>query len=182
MRTLRVFCAPFLAAALATSALGQNKTFSIGADGGAYFPSNSVIRNAFGASIFNIGPSFGPSIHVANGKFGVTGSAIHASKNGNTFLVLQGMVDYEKLLGKPIANMAYPYVKVAAGLAYADYSFDNNGSHFGAKRFIPTSQVELGIVINNRFKLAASYNLFSSVDGFNFDGLELKLTYSIIQF
>jgi len=162
---------------------GQTKHFSIGPDAGIYFPSDGKIRSIFGSSIFSAGLHFGGAdTGVSNGRFGVNVGLVDAQKNGGDFYAFQLLAQYEQFFTRSSQGSVLPYFEVGAGLAYADYQFNYNSTHYSSKTALPTARIGVGLLIDKNFRISADYDFFGSTNGFSFDGLELKATYTVLRF
>ena len=154
---------------------------ALGVGGDVYFPSDSTIRKVFGSSIFSIGANVGGYDTLNSGRVGLGVGFVSANTSGSDFYLAQGLVTYEHLLGTPSPDVM-PYAKVGVGVAYADYIVKTGASRFAAKRGLPAAAFEVGVVLAKRVRLKAVYDWFGACDGFNFSGLKLEATYTLLRY
>jgi hypothetical protein len=172
-----------VAALTACAAIGsaQNPNSSgtyVGLEAGAYFPTDTTIRNVFGSTLPRVGINFINNAQPDKMKPSVNFAVIGASKNGNRFLAIPITLGIGKQYGAVGAG-ARPYWRAGAGAAYFDYSIDatNSGTPVAARKFGFTAVGEVGILLSDRIRLSASYNYFSKQDDFNFSGWDLKVSF-----
>jgi hypothetical protein len=164
---------------LATVAAAQDIKFGLGLSAGAFLPSDSALRDAFGDSWFSFGIS--PSvIKERNGlqtdwDFRITGR----SRDGNRILMMRPTFGVSLALG---FGEAVPYVAARAGLSYLDYAFNVNGARVDGRRVGPTTNFEIGILFSKRLGLSLRYDWIASFDGVGFSGLTLSATYQVFRF
>lgn len=165
----------------AALACAQNPDTSgtyLGLEAGAYFPSDTVIRNVFGSTLPRFGISFINNSQPNKLKPSFNFAVIGASKDGNRFLAIPVTVGYGQQYGSA-GSGARPYWRAGAGLAYFDYSIDptNSGTAIAATKIGFTAVGEVGILLSEKVRLSASYNYFSKQDDFNFSGFDLKVSF-----
>lgn len=167
-----------MCAALASAQNPDKSGTYLGIEGGAYFPSDTVIRNVFGSTIPRIGINFINNAAPEKMKPSFNFSVIGANKNGNRFLAIPVTVGYGKQYGTAGGSVR-PYWRIGAGVAYFDYSIDptGGGTPTAARRFGFTAVGEGGVMLSDRVRLSASYNYFSKQDDFNFSGFDLKISF-----
>jgi hypothetical protein len=159
---------------------------SIGVGFGAYFPQSAEIRAIFGDTVQRTGLTFrrhprrGEGWRVTNDVGLITGSG-----SGSRFAVIPFTYGMERHFGDQREEFR-PYVRIAAGIAYHDYSILRGGGEsairFTGQRFGTTANVELGTHITERLRLSARYNVFSKVSGFDFSGLEISANLAVAGF
>lgn len=179
-------------AVLGTSAFAQNEEnkepkkakFNIGVKGGVYLPSQSVMKDVFGSSIFVFGLSFDDFSRQAD-KWRLTldFDFISGREDGDKFFAAPVMASVGRVFGSPGDDFR-PFVRVGAGVAYFDYSITNPDSNerFSTKRLGFGGDVEVGFFLNDKFRLSAKYLLFSKADDFDFSGLQITATYNVFKF
>ncbi len=165
----------------------DKRKYEIGIDAGVYLPTQRQIQDVFGNAVYKFGLDFGTREAVRNGRFVPSMGLISAHRNGNSFYLGQALLSYEIRLAQPQdlgkRTIVEPFGRASIGAAYADYSITNTaGVHFGAKRILPTGQLEAGVYIGPRVKVTAAYDFFESVDGFNFNGFSLSVAYTLFRF
>jgi hypothetical protein len=158
------------------------KGIGLGGTIGTFTPTGGRLRDAFGADRFTIGfRPVAPKEFAARWlpDFGV--DAISAERRDNRLFILPVTFGVVRRFGSP-GGLIRPYVRVGAGFAYMDYAFDSGNRRIAAKRFGPTGNVEVGVRITDRVRLAAAYHVFPRYDETTFDGIELSLTYTVFKF
>ncbi len=169
-----------VAAASVTCAFAQNPGGSgtyLGVEVGAYFPTDSVIKNVFGSTLPRFGLNFINNNQPNKFKPQFNFAVIGASRDGNRFLAVPVTVGVGQQFGVP-GSSTRPYYRVGAGAAYLDYSIDPSGSNrITNNRVSFTANAEVGILLSERIRLSAAYNYFSKADDFDFSGYELKLSF-----
>jgi hypothetical protein len=168
-------------AATAALASAQNPDRSgtyLGVEAGAYFPTDTVIRNVFGSTLPRFGVNFINNSVPNKLKPSINFSVIGASKDGNRFLVIPVTAGLGQQMGAPGAS-ARPYWRAGAGLAYFDYSIDptGGGTSIASRKFGFSAVGEVGILLSERVRISASYNYFSKQDDFNFSGWDIKVSF-----
>lgn len=169
-----------LALAVFGAAFAQNPGGSgtyLGLEAGAYFPTDSVIKDVFGATLPRIGINFINNNQPNKLKPQFNFAVIGASRNGNRFLAIPVTAGVGQQFGNT-GSSTRPYYRVGAGVAYLDYSIDATGSNrIQNSRVAFCANAEAGILLSERIRLSAAYNYFSKSDDFNFSGYELKLSF-----
>ncbi len=165
-------------AALAAAQNPESNGTYFGFEAGAYFPSDTVIRNVFGSTLPRVGLNFINNSSPDQLKPSFNFAVIGANKNGNRFLLVPVTAGIGRQYGVP-GTGTRPYWRVGAGAAYFDYSIDptNSGTPTAAHKVGFTAVGEVGILLNDRIRLSASYNYFSKQDDFNFSGVDVKLSF-----
>jgi hypothetical protein len=165
-------------AALASAQNPDKSGTYLGLEAGAYFPTDTVIRNVFGSTLPRIGLNFINNSAPEKMKPSFNFAVISANKDGNRFLAIPFTVGLGKQYGSLGTGMR-PYWRVGAGVAYFDYSIDPSGGGIptAARRFGFTAVGEVGMLVSDRVRLSASYNYFSKQDDFNFSGFDLKISF-----
>jgi hypothetical protein len=175
-------------AAMATSGMAQqqqgdtNQNF-LGIEGGFFMPTDSVMRGLFGTSVPALGFSVGNQGNQAD-KWRLTANFnfVSANKDGNRFFILPVTAAIGRIFGDTKQSMR-PYVRVGVGMAYMDYSLNiGPGNTPAAKRFAPVGNAEVGVIIGERFRIAAAYYWLQKVNNLDFSGLQLTLSYSVLRF
>ncbi len=151
---------------------------------GWYFPTNGLIRDRFGNKVFDVGFS-APFQGVQNQggqqsstSFGI----ISAEKSGDRMMIIPATFGIMKMTGGR-GEGTKPYVAARAGVAYFDYRVTDpdTASRRSGRKFNFTANVEGGLILNQNLRLAAKYNWFPKVDGFDFSGIEVKLSYQFFR-
>lgn len=168
-------------AALAVSAAQAQQTsgLSSGVTAGYYFPSYTLVKNAFGSSVFNYGIGGASTNRPSSGSITPDLLITTANANGNKLFIATYTEGYEYHLGKANANLA-PYARGFGGLSYFDFGIDlDNGGRESIKRVGYTYGAEAGLVFMKRFRLSARYNIYSKEDAFSFNGYTVGLTWAL---
>jgi hypothetical protein len=165
----------------------QRKKFRVGIDAGIYLPTQSRLTDIFGKAVYKLGLDLGTREKILNGRFTPSISLISAHKDGNDFYLGQLLGTYQVRLAPPSewakGLTVEPYGSFGLGLAYADYSItDRTNVHYGAKHILPTGQGQVGLLVGHRLRISASYDFFSSIDSFNFNGFALSVAYTVFRF
>jgi hypothetical protein len=157
----------------------QSGTF-LGLEAGAYFPTDTVIRDVFGSTLPRFGINFINNSQPNKMKPSFNFAVIGASKDGNRFLAIPLTAGVGQQYGDENGN-ARPYWRAGAGLAYFDYSIDasGGGTPVEGRKFGLTAVGEVGVLLGKRIRLSASYNYFSKQDDFNFSGWDLKVSFLV---
>jgi len=165
-------------AAVASAQNPDNSGTYLGLEAGAYFPSNTVIRNVFGSTLPRVGLDFINNSAPDKLKPSFNFAIIGASKDGNRFLAIPVTIGLGQQYGAPGTSVR-PYWRVGAGLAYFDYSIDptNSGNPIAANKVGFTGVGEVGILLSDRVRVSASYNYFTKQDDFDFSGFDLKVSF-----
>src|SRR4051812_39053139 len=103
-------------AALASAQNPDKAGTYLGLEAGAYFPTDTVIRNVFGSTLPRIGINFINNSQPDKMKPSFNFAVIGANKNGNRFLAIPFTVGIGKQYGALGAG-ARPYWRVGAGAA-----------------------------------------------------------------
>jgi hypothetical protein len=166
------------AAALACAQNPNSNGTYVGVEAGAYFPTNGVIKDVFGATLPRIGINFINNDQPDKMKPSFNFSVIGANKNGNRFLAIPLTVGLGRQYGQPGASTR-PYWRAGAGVAYLDYSIDptGGGTAISARKVGFTGVGEVGVLLSDRIRLSASYNYFAKSDDFDFSGWDIKLSF-----
>lgn len=151
----------------------------VGIEAGAYFPTDAVIKSAFGSTLPRIGINFINNRRPEKFKPQINFGIIGANRNGNRFLAVPVTLGIGQQMGNP-SSSTQPYWRVGAGAAYLDYSIDPSGTGVGRitnQRVAFTGIAEVGVLLSDRVRLSAAYNYFSKADDFNFTGYEIKVSF-----
>lgn len=148
-----------------------------GLTAGVFVPADSTVRDTFG----NTWLSFGIRPLNFGGKsrdWKITGdlNILTASRNGNRVLAIPATLGVTKVFDG--GGDSVPFVSVAAGPAYYDYSILGTAT----KRVGWNANVRGGVTFSKRLQLQARYDFYSPTDGLRFDGLTLSLAYQAFRF
>lgn len=183
---------PLALLGLVAVASAQDKGVSVGPTVGGYFFTNKLLRDGFGYPVISYGFSPVPTGRPAEHKIQPDINIISASKNGNKLFLLPVTAAYElQLIQKSNGiDRVYgdkpsiiPFVRLLAGPAYYDYALtDSVGVRRSGKTVGITAGAVVGVAFSQRLTLSGGYNYFSKVDGLDFSGFSVNLTYSIARF
>jgi hypothetical protein len=110
-------------------------------------------------------------------------NVLNANKNGNRlFLLPFNLMAEVPLTADENRDSLQPYFRVGGGVAYYDYAINMTGARNSAKTFGLTGSAELGIVVAQRLNLFGRYNYFQRRGGFDFSGVTVGLSYSLLKF
>lgn len=180
-----------LAAVFSTAfaAVGQDRRAWWGLDVGGYFPTNGEMRDIFGDVLLRVGVRPFEQRISDKWKFIVDVNALSARKNGSKLFLMPVTFGFTRSFGSP-ESRTIPFVQVAAGPAYYDYSINREveitaeggkGSEterFSKKRFGANANIEAGVLIDKRFALVARADFYTKADDFDFNGISLTFSYA----
>lgn len=159
----------------------EESRFGLGGSAGVFFPTSSVLRDKFGSSVTSIGISPSDESLPSAARIFTDISVLSANRSGNRFLVIPATIGFGKTFGKP-ADVSRPYARVGVGIAYFDYSISHEGRRRSDRNFGAAADAEVGVLVGGRLRLSARYYFLSERDGFNFNGLELAVKYTLFRF
>lgn len=160
-----------------------------GADIGVYFPTNGEIRDAFGDTLLRFGLRPFEKRISDRWKFIVDVNALAARKDGNKLFAMPVTFGFTRSFGDP-ASKSIPFVQIAAGPAYYDYSIyrdvevsaeggkEPERERISKKRFGGNANIEAGILFDHRFALVARADFYTKSDDFDFSGISLTFSYA----
>lgn len=160
-----------------------------GVDVGAYFPSSSEIRDIFGGALLRVGVRPFEQRVSDKWKFIVDVNALAARKHGSKLFVMPVTFGFTRSFGDP-ESKSIPFVQVAAGPAYYDYTILRNmeveaeggkGSsteRISKKRFGANANVELGMLFDQRLAVVLRGDFYTKADDLDFNGFSLTLSYA----
>jgi hypothetical protein len=149
---------------------------------GAYFPVDSDISDLFGNALPRFG--FSPVDRKFDKKFDIVTDVniLFANSDEARLFVLPVTVGVVFGTGD---QKSKGFVAVNAGPAYYDYVlFRFNGTgfdRFDARKIGWNANVEVGLLLNNRFSITGRYDWFNKSDDFDFSGFSLNLNYTFIR-
>jgi hypothetical protein len=147
---------------------------------GIYIPRDAETRAALGDNIMRFGFGNVRAQRTGNLKIGTEFDIISASRGGNRLMMIPVTIMAEQQLPMGESSGFTPYVRGFAGAAYIDYSIVASDGNRHASRVIrPTYGAEAGVVLTDRVRLSARYNIFPRTGGFDFSGTQLSATISV---
>jgi hypothetical protein len=182
MRLLSVGAAVVAFTLCAGASVAQDYFKSLGVGAGVFFPVDRSARDAFGDTWFSWG--IRPVSFDSREGFKVAAdvNVLARRAHGNRLTILSATLGVGRTFGEGDSN-AQPYAIVRAGPAYFDYAVTQpGGARVSAQRIGVNGNVELGVILGDRLRLSARYDLFSNFDGLKFDGVSLSLVYQVYRF
>ncbi len=173
-------------AALAASAMGQSRNPTWwGVDLGVYRPNASEIRDAFGDTLFRFGLRPFENKITRDWKFTVDVNILSARRGDDRLLAIPLTFGFTRSFGNP-EDAAIPFVQVAAGPAYFDYSIERDAPETQGKSTVQVKDrrwgsnvnAEFGVMFNRRLCLSLRGDWYSKADDFDFSGVSLTLSYA----
>ena len=153
----------------------------IGVEGGAFFPSSSLLRDRFGSTIVRVGLT---PVMIKRQKDWVPSFEIGfmgASGNGDHFGVFPLTVGVQKTFGDP-TQTTVPFIRAGAGVAYFDYHLTKNDlSEVSGHKFGAATALEAGILSGKNFRASVRYYLFSKESGVQFNGFLISATVGVFK-
>lgn len=187
MRRALPLLALSLSAVFAAAQDGQNvdpfevaKTDNyIGVTVGTFLPFDSDVRDAFGTAPISYGIALAQPYRTARRGLRFDVTSLGLNSDGNNFFLLGGTVGYE-VQALQQGNRPTAFARVGVGPAYYHYDVDRGGVQNDANgdriSFIGTA--EIGYTFANRFILSGRYLATPDLDGLNFSGVQISLTYA----
>ncbi len=162
---------------LASAAMAQTPTASLGVSVNAYYLDSAKLRSAFGDPAITYGVNLSAVNRPQANKPTFAYNIVTATKGDNKFFLLPATIGYEVQFADRSANVL-PYARVEGGYAYYDVAIhhDDFDKSFKAGGF--AGAVEAGLVFNKAIAVKARYNLFQERFGVNLSGLEVGLVYT----
>jgi hypothetical protein len=155
----------------------NSQQLNFGATIGYYFPTDKVIRDAFGNKVVNVGFSPVKAQRPSSGSISPDVSVLSADQNGNKLFLGSLSFGYEYHFSND-QNVTLPYVRPFVGGSYFDYGITQAARRQSLKRIGYTYGIEAGLVIAQRIRVAGTYNVFSKEQAFNFNGFTVSATYA----
>jgi hypothetical protein len=163
-------------------ALAQADYSTWGIKAGVFLPSSSTLRSIFGDTWLSVGLTPQQSnTSTGNLTFGADIGLIYANSGGNNLTLIPLTFGYTMKFSDP-NDAVVPYGAVRAGGAYYDYSISYNSTNYSKSKIDLTGNVEVGIIFQKKFTLAARYDWFAESDHFNFDGLTFWAELQLFRF
>jgi hypothetical protein len=162
-------------------ACGANAQSALGITVGGFFPTDSEIRDLVGKSFLQFGISPGGGITKEKYSIKPELTFLGGSGNGNRFSIWGLPVTITIPLGMG-RETNIPYVAAGIGPTYFDYNITRPGpTNFNDKGFGVISHIEGGMVFSQNLKLSIRYNMLSEKDGFNFNGVQVGLSWQFFK-
>lgn len=155
----------------------------VGLRAGMSFFSSQELRNAFGNERLSFGISPMGKTYAGGYRVGPDLDVNITSRNGNRLLLIPLTYGITTGLNRTEAfgrDNVLPYVAARAGIAYTDYAIWRGSSRISETRLLPTANLEAGLVFNRNLTLSARYNIYTKTKGFDFNGLTIGATWTII--
>jgi hypothetical protein len=172
----RILLAAGPLAIAASHALAQG-TPLYGISVGGYFPTDGEIRDLVGKSFLQLG--FSPNVGVSKEKFSLRPELVYigGSGHGNRFSIFA--IPITAVMPLSLTDQkTTPYIAAGAGLTYFDYDITRPGpTNFRRSGVGAITHFEAGMVFGDRVKLSARYNILSGSQGFNFNGIQVGISW-----
>lgn len=165
----------FFAGLLSSVALAE--TFGLGVGGGAYFPSSSLLKGAFGDQWTSIGFSPSSSRSATGGRTDFDIQVLSKSSGGNRLFVFAPTFGYSQGFGNDRKGVV-PYFAARIGPAYADYRI-YSVTH---RDTLINTNFELGATVGERFRLYGRYDGFTKRNGVDFSGFSVNAQWLFASF
>jgi hypothetical protein len=176
------------AAALSPAQSGQAWA---GPELGVFFPTSGKLREALGNSWISFGAgTLRTSQTSERRRLALDWETVSQSKSGSK--VFMGAVSYGYVIPLGDAGETFgiqrgqsnfqPYAALRAGASYIDFAVNTNGGRESGKRLGLNANAELGVLVGDRLRVAARYDIFPSHNGLNFSGLTLSARYGLFRF
>lgn len=178
-----VTCLAGAGAVFAQDEEGTRQQPSVGLKLGASFFSNGEMRQALGDAQLGIGISF--ATRSLRDKWDLMGDvdALWAHRNGNRLFLLPLTVGVGRTFGDVDTSETVPFAAIRAGLAYTDYSITgDSGVRQSDNKFLPTANIEAGLMFGRNVSLSARYDWFGKSDSLDFNNLKIVAAYRFVKF
>lgn len=166
-----------------SSAQAHGKTWW-GVDIGFYRPNSGEIRDAFGDSLFRFGLRPFENRITKDWKFAVDVNILSARSGDDRLLAIPLTVGFTRSFGNP-EDAAIPFVQIAAGPTYYDYSIGrevevqgNGTEQVKGSKWGSNVNLEAGVMFNRRFSVSVRGDWYSKTDDFDFSGVSFTLSYA----
>ncbi len=149
---------------------------------GAYFPVDGDISDLFGSALPRFG--FSPVDRKFEKKFDIVTDVniLFADSDDARLFIFPVTVGAVLGIGDQTTK---GFVAVNAGPALYDYVlFRSNGKgfdRFDARKIGWNVNLEVGILLNNRFSITGRYDWFNKSDDFDFSGYSFNLNYTFLR-
>lgn len=170
-------------AAACTGSAQQDETKTqrgLGLTAGVFFPADRALRDVFGDTWASFGIQ--PITFGAPRNWRISGgiTVLKGNRGPNRVLAIPATLGVTRDF--PSGGDAVPFVAVAGGPAYYDYSIQTGATTVSTRRIGWNANVRAGVTFSQRFQLQARYDFYSPTDGLRFDGLTLSLAYQAFRF
>ncbi len=166
---LMVICGTAFAEEMETIKI-ERPTVSVALTAGVFMPLSSDTKDTFGSSFTRIALTSFDMQKSADWKFIMEAGSYSFSDSDTKLRMIPITAGFERAIGDQ-ERATLPYVAVKAGPYFGRISDSLLGSdnHVGLN-----VNASLGVVIKNRFYVEGRYDYFSSMEGFNLDGLSIS--------
>lgn len=172
-----------LAALSGFAAAQKVAPISLGVSAGAYFLTDSKMRDVFGNTVLTFGVTTASLHRPEAGKLAVNYNVITGRKDDSLFVMVPVTLGYEYHFGGDTSGYVQktsntlPYARIEAGAAYYDVAIHDGGNDQSFKAGGAFGGAEIGVVFNDRIGVNARYNLAQERFGVNLSGFSVGLTY-----
>lgn len=164
-----------LAGALISLGSAQSSGLSLGA--GIYYPSNSIVKAAFGDQWIRYSFSPGNSSSATGSRLDYDVQVLSRTSSGNRVFIFAPTIGYSQGFGTDRKGTV-PYIAARIGPAYADYRISGNTR----REFNLNSNFELGATVGDRFRVFGRYDYFSKRNGVDFSGFSINAQWLFASF
>ncbi len=161
---------------LASSSFSQS-SYGLSAGGGFYFPSSSLLRDAFGDSWTRISFSPGSSRSASGSRLDFDVQVISRDSNSNRLFIIAPTIGYSQSLGNNQKGFV-PYVAARVGPAFADYRI----SSISRRETLLNTNFEVGATLGDRFRVFGRYDAFGKRNGVDFSGFSINAEWLFASF
>lgn len=162
----------------------KKKSFGVGMEFSAFFPTDKDIIRAFSSSTYALGLT-PTSIYFKEGNHFVWDLAFNGdSQNGSRYFSVVPSFGYMSVLSSEGSASSFkPYFAARVGPAYTDYSVGYTGfARVKGRKFGWNANAEVGLFLTDKIRISARYDKFSELDGLDFGGLRTAITWQFARF
>jgi len=151
----------------------------LGASIGTYMPTQSRVREAFGSSMVSYGITVVQPYRPNSARLRFDVDSLSLSRNGNRFFFIGGSAGYTVGFG-PVQgeNRNAGFLRIGAGPAYFDYDVTQNFTKRSGRRLALYGTAEAGYTVAKNILVSTRYVQTPKFDGYDFSGVELRLTFA----
>lgn len=149
----------------------------IGVSVGTYLPSQGRTRDVFGSSPVSYGATLAQPYKLNSTRLRFDFDALSLNNDGNRFFMIGASVGYTRGFGATEGpNRNAGFFRVGVGPSYYNYDITQAGLNSRGNRISFYGAAELGYTVAKNVILSARYLQTPRFDGYDFSGIELKVT------
>ncbi|MBL8059182.1 MAG: hypothetical protein JNK63_00530 [Chthonomonas sp.] len=169
----------FAVAASATllGAFAHADSYGLSISSGIFYPSNSLVKSAFGDQWWGFGISPASSRSATGGRIDYDVNVLTRSKNGNRVFIFAPTVGWNQGFGTDPRGTV-PYFAARIGPAYTDFRLFGDTE----RGLIINTNFELGATVGERLRIFGRYDNFTKRAGVNFSGFSLNASWLFASF